>query len=187
MPGREVSDTAEQRYVRLFDMNFLDCTLDAAADLVIEHAMMNRPLSVMFVNAHCVNVSRRDPEYRQMLENADLVFADGSGMSMAARMLGTTLDNNVNGTDLFPVICQRAAARDIPVALMGAAPGIAEECGRRMMDRFPGLRVSHSSDGYLNNDEEMLAIADVNGSGAQIVFCCPRCASAGALDCEKPQ
>ncbi|MCA1687541.1 MAG: glycosyltransferase, partial [Actinobacteria bacterium] len=43
---------------------------------------------VLNVNAHCLNLCYEDPELRNFLNGAEVVFCDGAGVMLAARMLG---------------------------------------------------------------------------------------------------
>lgn len=151
-------------------LRFLDCSLADAAELIARAARRAQKLNVFFVNAHCINVAAKDGQYDSLLRDAGLLFADGVGMALAARLLGTALDNNVNGTDLFPYLCSIAAEENTAIAFLGAEPGVAEQCAARMREQYPGLRVVHVSHGYLSSEEEREAISHINNSGAGMLF-----------------
>lgn len=151
-------------------LSFHDLTLAEAADLLIDAAAKGARRTVFFVNAHCANVAGRDPRYARILAQADLLFADGSGMALAARLWGRRLRDNVNGTDLFPLLCAAAAQARIPIALFGARPGIAESCAERMRAAHPGLDIVLTRHGYQSPEDEARFVADVNRSGARILL-----------------
>lgn len=83
-----------------------------------------------FVNAHCINVAAGNPAYLQILQQAAAVYPDGSGIRKAGDMLGTPIIDNVNGTDMFPLLCRRFAKAGKKMFLLGAEPGIAEKTAR---------------------------------------------------------
>src|SRR4030067_1133154 len=56
-------------------------------ELVHIWAGENKPRSISYVNAHCVNVAYVDPVYRAALNKMDLVYADGGGVVMAGGFL----------------------------------------------------------------------------------------------------
>jgi exopolysaccharide biosynthesis WecB/TagA/CpsF family protein len=151
-------------------LRFWDVALPEAARFVVERAVQGTPTRVFFVNAHCVNEAARNPGYASLLADAPFVFADGVGMALAARFSGTRLTHNVNGTDLFPLICEAAAAASVPIALLGARPGVARACAERMQRAYPGLQVAWTDHGYLDPEQERLRLADLNASGAKILF-----------------
>lgn len=154
----------------LFGLKIENATIQEAADTLIAAARTGIRRRVYFVNAHCVNVAARDATYSRVLEEADLLYADGSGMAIAARLAGTPLRDNVNGTDLFPALCERAAAAGVPLALLGAKPGIAQRCAEKMQANYPGLSIVWHRDGFFAADEVQSLIASMNASGAKILL-----------------
>ena len=154
----------------IMGLRFWDTELDHAAHFLVEAAATDKRLQVYFVNAHCVNVAARDPSYAQLLQSAPFLFADGAGMALAARLAGAALVNNVNGTDLFPRLCAAAAAASVPVALLGARPGVARQCAALMEREYPGLQVVWVEDGYLSSEAEDMKLAELNTSGARLLF-----------------
>jgi N-acetylglucosaminyldiphosphoundecaprenol N-acetyl-beta-D-mannosaminyltransferase len=91
-------------------------------------------------------------------------------MALAARLWGRPLSHNVNGTDLFPEICKAAAAASVPIALLGAAPQVARACAAKIEKEYPGLRVVWHEHGFLSSSQEAESLADLNASGAKILF-----------------
>src|SRR5262249_18329711 len=127
--------------------------------------------SIGFLNAHCVNVMRTDGDYRVALNGLDRIFADGMGVRIAARAAGVTLKDNVNGTDLFPVLCRHAARNGLGIYVFGAREGIAAAAAQRMVRDNPDLIVSGTHHGYVADaDAESRLVAEINSSGARIVL-----------------
>jgi exopolysaccharide biosynthesis WecB/TagA/CpsF family protein len=154
----------------ILGLRFWDIDLDRAAQFLTDAALTDKRLQVYFVNAHCINVAARDTRYAQLLRSAPFLFADGAGMALAARLAGAGLANNVNGTDLFPKLCAAAAAAAVPVAFLGARPGVARQCATLMERQYPGLQVVWVEDGYLSSEAEAVKLADLNASGARILL-----------------
>ena len=96
-------------------------TMEAALER-LDELVHRRSGFAAFINAHCLNVAYGDREYRDVLNRADAVWPDGSGVRLAGRLLGFPVPENINGTDMFPQIC----ARPYRIYLLGAAPGVAE-------------------------------------------------------------
>ena len=155
---------------KIFNLRFWDVDLCSAARYLVARAIAGERLRVFFVNAHCVNVSEKVPNYAKLLENAPFLFADGVGMAFAGRLCGAPLDHNVNGTDLFPEICEIAAQISLPIAFLGGSEGVAQACALKMQERFPGLRVVWTEHGFHSIKEEAALLDELNASGAKILF-----------------
>ena len=63
---------------------------------------------------------------------ADLVLGDGAFVVWVSRLLGLPLPEKVSGSDLVAPLAACAAERGWRVFLLGAAPGVAAEAGRRL-------------------------------------------------------
>ncbi|HWJ05601.1 MAG TPA: WecB/TagA/CpsF family glycosyltransferase [Steroidobacteraceae bacterium] len=168
--GPTLADPDPREMKRFIGLTFWDAPLDAAAGWLVARAQRGQATQVYFVNAHCFNEAAHDKAYAALLAGAPFVFADGVGMAIAARFSGMHLDHNVNGTDLFPLLCEAAARESVPIALLGARPGVAQACAERMQNMFPGLRVAWTGHGYLGEDEEQASLAELNASGARMLF-----------------
>ena len=167
--GQAVADQA--RTVRLFGLDVVDTTRAEAAGWMVAAALRGERTIVQFLNAHCVNVMCRDSAYRAALEGATRVLADGAGVRIAALSCGIRLADNVNGTDLLPELCRRAAAAGVPLFLLGGAPGVAAEAARRLVAAHPGLVVAGTHHGHLaDRTSEDAALAAVAASGAGILL-----------------
>ncbi|MBE2294248.1 MAG: WecB/TagA/CpsF family glycosyltransferase [Phycisphaerales bacterium] len=123
-----------------------------------------------FVNPDCLNIAYTHDRYRSVLQQAARVLPDGIGIKVGCRIRGLGLAANVNGTDLFPRLCERAARDGFSLFLLGARPGIAEQVAKNMQARYPGLRIAGLQHGYFEPDEEDAIMARINTSGAGVLL-----------------
>lgn len=127
--------------------------IDEALDALFAPPPTDRARVVHFVHPHALNLACVDEELRAHLARADLVLPDGVGLRLAALILGLGLRDNLNGTDLLPLICRRAAASGRPLVLIGAAPGVAHDAAERLRRDFPGLSIPLVAHGFLGPAE----------------------------------
>ncbi|MBK9078849.1 MAG: WecB/TagA/CpsF family glycosyltransferase [Hyphomicrobium sp.] len=161
--NQHVAPTLERRLVRLFGVDVSDTTLRTAAEWMVNCAQQRIEQTVSFLNAHCVNVMYSEPHYRAAVQSSSCVFADGAGISIAARSTGTKLKDNVNGTDLFPIVCELAAKSGTSIFLLGGRPGLTAKTAMRMMASYPGLSIAGSHHGYFTTaEEERQVIQNIN-------------------------
>ena len=109
-----------------------------------------------FVNAHCLNTACRDREYAEILNRADAVWPDGSGVRIAGKLRHFPVPENVNGTDLFPLICRKPYR----IFMLGAAPGVAEAAMRNARERFPAARFVGAAPGFFADEAEERAVLE---------------------------
>lgn len=91
---------------------------------------------------HIVRLER-DPDFRKIYEEADLVLTDGQPLVWLSRLLlGTPIIEKVSGSDLFPQVCKMAAQKGYQLFLLGAAEGVADKAAENLKKKFSGLKIA---------------------------------------------
>jgi N-acetylglucosaminyldiphosphoundecaprenol N-acetyl-beta-D-mannosaminyltransferase len=156
--------------LHFFGIAITNTKMDEAVDWMVKRVQNKATAFVAFVNPDCLNIAYVHDKYRQVLSQADRVLPDGIGINLGCRMMGVSLMANVNGTDLFPRLCERAAAEGMSLYLLGARPGVAETVARNMQERFPRLAIAGVQDGYFKPEETGRVIEAINQSQADILL-----------------
>jgi N-acetylglucosaminyldiphosphoundecaprenol N-acetyl-beta-D-mannosaminyltransferase len=125
---------------------------------------------ISFVNVDCVNIAQRHSEYLSCLRDCHWVLADGIGLKLGCNLLRTPISQNVNGTDLLPRLCEKLAARQGSIYLLGGQPGVAENVARWMQNTYPGLIVSGTQHGYYEADETAQVKARIRAAHADVLL-----------------
>lgn len=157
--------------VSVFGFSIQDDTLEEAVGRIIKKATSGLRTRIYFLNAHCVNVSFTNRLYKRVLGKSDLIYADGSGVRYAAKLKGISLRDNVNGTDLFPLLCQAAAKNRQSIYFLGGQEGVAHKAAMNMKKLFPDLIIAGTHHGFMRRrDDEKEVFRQINESGASIVL-----------------
>lgn len=150
----------------IFGVPFNNCTMTEALS-ALDGMVARRGCFAAFINAHCLNLASHDAEYRDVLKRADAVWPDGSGVKMAGDMLGIEVPENVNGTDMFPLMC----GKPYTVYMLGAAPGVAQTAMEKASVQFPIARFVGADHGYFRDAlAEAEAIARINEANPDILL-----------------
>jgi N-acetylglucosaminyldiphosphoundecaprenol N-acetyl-beta-D-mannosaminyltransferase len=168
--------------IKLLGIPVDNLTMDEAIEAILERAgsEKNRGASatqLCFINADCVNIAHRDAEYRSILLTSQMLFADGIGVKLAGRILNTNIRQNLNGTDLFPMLCDAMKDRNIGFYLLGGRPGVVDDVAAWISRRCPDLPVRGKHHGFFTEAETGAIVQDIRESGAEILlvaFGCPK-------------
>ena len=125
---------------------------------------------VVTPNPEIVEICRKNPEAMRAVNGADLVLADGIGIIKGARILGTPLKARNPGIEFAAYLMKEMAEKGLSLYLLGAKPGVAEAAGKRLAEKYPGLKIAWTHDGYFQEDGPV--IEDIRRSGADCVFVC---------------
>ncbi len=140
--------------------------LDTVAAYVAEEARR----TVAYVNVHVLDQCGRIPDLLRFLQGVDLCYCDGSGVVLAARILGERLPERMTGADWIWDLAARAEGR-WRICWIGGEPGSTADAARVLRQRHPGLDiVSHHGFHAKNGPENESFLEQVNAAEAQIVL-----------------
>lgn len=127
---------------------------------------------VMYVNAHVVNQSRTTPGLADALGRADLVYCDGYGVRLAARVLGLPVPHRMTGADWIWDLASLCELTGQSIYLLGSEPPIARQAAARLREWYPRLDVVGAHHGYfgLDSPHNERVIEEINAHPASIVL-----------------
>ena len=102
---------------------------------------------VVTLNAEMSMAALAQPDLEAVIQDAELVIPDGSGVVGALALQGVRV-RRCPGIDLARSLLQAAAARQWRVALVGASPQVMAVLQQRLTDEIPGLQLVLSCHGF---------------------------------------
>ncbi len=127
--------------------------------------------TVLYANVYCVNVAGVDREYRRILNLADLVYCDGYGVVLGARIIGGHIPERMTGADWIFDLGNFCQEKGYSLFLLGSRPGVPEKTASRLRDLYPSLKISGVHHGYLTDEDEIArAIETVNSKRPDILL-----------------
>jgi N-acetylglucosaminyldiphosphoundecaprenol N-acetyl-beta-D-mannosaminyltransferase len=116
--------------------------LEATIDWMLDTIAGGRRATVLYANVYGVNLAQSDRDLRGAYRSADLVFCDGQGVRLGARLLGCHLPERYTPPDWIEQFAARCAERGYRIFLLGTEQVIVERAAERLRVRFPGLEVA---------------------------------------------
>ena len=157
--------------IDVLDVRFDDVDAEQAVERACEIISSDDKAYVVTPNPEIVWMARRNEALRDAIDGAGLVLPDGIGIIMGAKILGTPLRHGrVPGIDFAAALFDKMAQSGGSIFLLGAKPGIAEEAGRKLEEKHPGLRISGAMDGFFTRDEPVIDL--VNSAQPDLLLVC---------------
>ncbi|BAJ01477.1 glycosyl transferase, WecB/TagA/CpsF family [Shewanella violacea DSS12] len=179
------SDTSLAK-IPLLGLKLDNLTMNDMLENIVQQALTHQqarlnPLSVdkpinmlqyAFVNADCLNISAKDPSYLRCLRaSCHMVFADGSGIRLASQWKGYSPKDNLNGTDMFPRLCERLSNERLSLFLLGGEPGVADKTAENIQRKYPNLQIAGTHHGFLTTPQlNQAVINQINDSGTSVLL-----------------
>lgn len=102
------------------------------------------------VNAHACNLACSDPEFKEILNASDVVFCDGFGVKLAAKLLGKTLGERMTPPDWIDDLFRLCVRRRYSVYFLGDTSTVAKAFAAKVREKHPLLRIAGFHDGFFN-------------------------------------
>lgn len=157
-------------------LRLLDCPIDNATfaetlDVIEGFVRSGVPHHQVSVNVDKVLKVRSDPEFRRIVEEADLVSVDGLPIVWAGRLLGHPIKERVAGIDLMQAVVGRGAERGWRVYFLGATAEVLKKAIEELKRAHPRLQVAGSRHGYWSSEaEEARIVEDIRRAKADVLF-----------------
>ena len=122
-------------------------------------------------NGQVLSLAARNAQFREALQQADLVHADGQSIVFGSRRIrGHGIPERSATTDLIHDLSRKALGEGLSFFLLGGDEDLNARCARTLERLYPGLNIAGRRNGYFDRNEEPEVCEAINMSGADIVW-----------------
>ena len=144
--------------------------MEETLGVVEDFIRSGRPHQHVVINVDKIVKASRDPALRQIINDCDLINADGMPVVWASRLLGKPLKERVTGVDLFEALMARAAEKGWRVFLLGAREEVVSGVAHLYPARYPGLTLAGYRNGFWKPEDEDRVVAEIAATRPDILF-----------------
>ena len=156
--------------INILGVGFDNVTMDEALARGEELLCSEGAHYVVTPNPEIVETCRADAAANAAVNGADLVLPDGIGIVYGAKILHQPLRGRVPGIEFGTGMIERCAKLGKSVYLLGAKPGVAEQAAENLKNRFPGLVIAGTNDGYFQDDDPV--VEKINAAQPDLLLVC---------------
>lgn len=156
--------------ISILGVAFDNVSMSEAIEKAFEWINQRKGCFVVTPNPEIVVLAQENEDLKNTIENAALVLPDGIGIIYGAKILGTPLKERVPGIDFASGLIEKLAAHHGSVYLLGAKPGVAEQAGANLRDKYPQLIIAGTHDGYFTDDSAI--IEEINRLKPDLLLVC---------------
>lgn len=158
------------KYIRIFGVR-IDCVdMEEAFNRFLTLLNRERSAVIYTPNTEMVMMAEKDPEFKEVLNAADLVIPDGIGLIHASRIHHLGLTDRVPGIELMDRILKYCHATRRSIYLFGGKPGTAELAGQKILEKYPNIVIKGIENGYFGPDDEDRIIDAINDAKPDVLF-----------------
>jgi N-acetylglucosaminyldiphosphoundecaprenol N-acetyl-beta-D-mannosaminyltransferase len=131
-------------------------------NLLVQRARSGMRTAVCYANAHTANLACREEQFRGVLRDCDVLYADGASLVWASRWSERRLPERMTAADYFRRFATRCAEDGVSLYLLGGREGVVDEAAARLRAAIPGLQIVGSHHGYFAAADSGRIIAEIN-------------------------
>lgn len=129
------------------------------------------PRIVVSSNGSVIARYHRDPLFRQLIDRADIVDADGMPMVIFTRLFWERpLPERVATTDFIYNACEIAVRDGLRFFFLGGKNGVAERAAARLGELYPGLQIAGTHHGYFLPEDEPELCDRIREAGTDVLW-----------------
>lgn len=156
--------------IKLFGCYIDNLTMAETLQKIEEFIESTTPHQHVVVNVNKIIKVSKDENLKNIINNCDLINADGMPIVWASRSLGKPLKERVAGIDLFEKLLRKAENKNWKVYFLGATDSIVKKLIQILKERHPALKIAGFRNGYWSDREEIEVVKRIRDSSCDILF-----------------
>jgi len=160
----------ELKKIDFLGIDIIESDVKKFIPFVLKRAVEKEKTFITYINAHCVNLAFKDPEYKQTLKKADVVYADGQAIVWASKFLGHRLPERINAGDFLLDFCRQASSIETSLFLIGSYQKVADTIAHNLQKEVPELQIKGVHHGFFNERDEAEIVSKINQARADILL-----------------
>ncbi|MFC4402956.1 WecB/TagA/CpsF family glycosyltransferase [Gracilibacillus xinjiangensis] len=143
--------------VNIMDVPFLHTDQSSFVSLIDQHIQSKQKTFVITANPEIVMKAQEDSSFKQYIDKATYVTADGIGIVIGAKLLNDPLPERVTGYDTMIQLLEKANEHHYSVYLLGAQKETLEKTKANIAKDYPNVSIVGSHDGFFDWDDNHIA------------------------------
>jgi N-acetylglucosaminyldiphosphoundecaprenol N-acetyl-beta-D-mannosaminyltransferase len=160
--------------VNILGVQVASVRLQDVLDLIRRTVERKQRALITHVNITGALLAYENEWMRQFLNASDLVYCDGMGVKLGAKLLGWDIPERFTLADWIWQLVALAEEEGFSIFLLGNPPGIAEAAAARLRARMPKLNIAGAQHGYFekspDHPENLDVLEKINASEADILL-----------------
>ena len=163
-----------KKRVNILGIKFDDISFREAEAVILKTFREKSYLSIFTPNPEIALASQNDSSLQTMINSSGLILADGIGILIASRILGTPLRERVTGIDFGEMILNIANQNKLRIFLLGGKEGVAKTAAERINQKHSDLTICGTHHGYFKKKGEKndALVKEIAAASPDIIFVC---------------
>ncbi|MDQ0902967.1 MULTISPECIES: WecB/TagA/CpsF family glycosyltransferase [unclassified Paenibacillus] len=156
--------------VRIYGVPISKMSMDQTVAYLTNAIEQRQPHQVITANPIMVMAAQDDPAYLSMMQRAELIVPDGTGVVWAAKYVGEPVVERVPGYDLIHELMKVGESKGWKVYLLGASNEVIQAAAEKLRTAYPRVKLVGVRDGYFKDEQDAEVIQDIVDAAPDLLF-----------------
>lgn len=115
--------------------------MDEAIQAIEDMLASEKKSYIVAINVDVVMKIENDSYLKEITDHADMVLVDGQPLVWISKWHKHPVKAKVSGSDLVPLLCEKAAKKGYSMFIIGGKDGIAEKAKCNLEKDYPGIKI----------------------------------------------
>lgn len=165
-----MNETTKIPTVSIFGIPFSKLNMNDTVSYLTEAVRSGRPHQVITANPIMVMAAVDDPNYKKMMQSADLIVPDGTGIVWAAGVGGEPLTDRVTGFDMLHELMKVGEHYRWKFYLLGTTLEVIQAAAERLQMQYPAVVIAGYRDGFFGPEQDEEVIEEIKAVSPDLLF-----------------
>ena len=131
-------------------------------------------IKIFTPNPEIIIKASKEESLKNILNSANILIADGSGIVLASKLLATPIPQRLTGIDTAEYILDVASKTGLSIFLLGGKSDVVQLAKEKLEKKYKGIEICGIHHGYFdtNGIENINLITKINNAKPDILFVC---------------
>ncbi|QSJ19016.1 WecB/TagA/CpsF family glycosyltransferase [Nostoc sp. UHCC 0702] len=140
---KDISNLHKFDVVTILNTKFHKLTVNQLIMYIVEVAKINKKTIIGNVNVRAMNFAYELPWFRDFINKSDIVFCDGFGVLLAAKLYGYSVrrEYRMTAPDYIEDLAKACQDNHLSLFLLAGKPGVVDKAITKLLAIAPNLRI----------------------------------------------
>ncbi|MED4204493.1 WecB/TagA/CpsF family glycosyltransferase [Neobacillus mesonae] len=158
-----------ENHVSILGIDFINKPFHEVIDILTDSLDNKRKSFVVTANPEIAMYAHEHPDYKSIVQSADMVVPDGIGIVIASKILNTSIQERVAGFDLMVRLLELGNEKKWRIYLLGGKEETNKKAVANIASRYPQLQIVGSHHGFFDLKDGKVT-DEINAGNPDIVF-----------------
>lgn len=136
--------------------------MEECLDAIEQKIISDEKSYLVAVNSDVILKIEQDEQLKEVTDRADFVIVDGKPLIWIAKKQGIPIEEKISGSDLVPLLCERAAEKGYSVFILGGKEGVADQAKQKLESMLPDIKIVGTYAPSLGFEKDNIEVDKIN-------------------------